>query len=484
MVLLQRVKRKQIWIGVGMMLFALLNMGILAQAETAEAWGKRALSIQNRIDHDAPFYETTWPGTHNSFANADDDNLNADWTNQSMSLKQQLDSGIRELVFDVHYDNSAVRVCHNNSGVQIFGLGECIDGYTGNRKLSNALDDLVEWLDDGHRDEVILLKVELTQSAKNNINKVHKKIDNIDEEYYLPSAVSYHDDADYGCTLLPATLTKSKVLASGKNIVLFGSDCYSNGRFHDRVFSTDGLMEDYSDPDDVSDIRANTTDMTRVKDGYTKGGVLYGSGTLDSGKTKLRPSTVASYLSAGLNIFETYGFGAEGSSWKADGEYPVSAEDLVWSWDDSSLELNGSGSCVVLGDSSDRFHDIACTESYVAACRKLVDSAGERAYGEWALTETAVSFSDAENACSSVDDGEYVFATPRNKVELEKLVAIRNNDNIATNLWLNYQQIDDTWLADIGEADEEMLVQCYAGGSQGVCSVINEYLNLLDNSKI
>ncbi|WP_298776437.1 hypothetical protein [uncultured Shewanella sp.] len=473
-------------IGIGLVsaLLISLNSIHLVYAETTEDWGKRSLNIQNRIDHDAPFYETTWPGTHNSFANADDDNLNADWTNQSMSIKQQLDSGIRELVFDVHYDSNAVRVCHNNSGVQILGLGECIDGYTGNRKLSNALDDLVEWLDDGHRDEVILLKIELAKSGKNNINKVRKKIDNIDEEYYLPSAVSYHDDEDYGCTALPVTLTKSKVLSSGKNIVVFSGECYNNGGFHDMVFSTEGLMEDYSDPDEVFATRSNTTDMTRTKDGYTKGGLLYGSGALDSGKTKLRPSTVTSYLSAGLNIFETYGFGANGSSWKADGEYPVSAEDLVWSWDANSLEPDGTGSCAMLGGSSDRFHDVVCTETYIAACRKLVDDSAERISGEWALTDELVNFSDAEGACTAIGDGEYVFATPRNKVELDTLIQLKNNANVTAHMWINYQQVDGVWIADIGEADTDMQEMCEQNPSLNMCSVIDDYLDFLNDSTI
>ncbi|WP_299496629.1 hypothetical protein [uncultured Shewanella sp.] len=476
--------KRKIGRALGTVLVASMNIIPLAHAETVEEWGKRALNIQNRIDHDAPFYETTWPGTHNSFANADDDNLNADWTNQSMSIKQQLDSGIRELVFDVHYDDSAVRVCHNNSGVQVLGIGECIDGYTGNRKLSKALDDLVEWLDDGHRDEVILLKIELAKSGKNNINKVRKKIDNIDEEYYLPSEVSYHEETEYGCTALPVTLTKSKVLASGKNIVVFGGDCYDNNGFHDMVFSTEGLMEDYTDPDDVYDTRIHTTDMTRVKDGYTKGGVLYGSGALDSGKTKLRPSTVGDYLSAGLNIFETYGFEADGSSWKADGEYPVSAKDLVWSWDDNSLEPDGSGNCAILGGSTDRFHDVSCSIGYIAACRKLVDDSAERVSKMWALTDTLVNFSDAENACLALDNGEYVFATPRNKVELDALLQVRNNAEITTHLWLNYQLLDGVWVADIGEADDEMVAMCEVNSQLNICSVIDSYRQLLDGTSL
>ncbi|WP_299496631.1 hypothetical protein [uncultured Shewanella sp.] len=452
------------------------------QAETAQEWGMRALNIQAHIDNDAPFYETTWAGTHNSFSNADDDNLYSDWTNQSMSLKQQLDSGIRELVFDIHYDDDAVRLCHNNTGFQLWGYGSCVDSYTGNRKLTNALDDLVEWLDDGHRGEVILLKVELAESGEENINKVHKQLDNIYDEYYLPSAFMLSPSD--GCSVLPSVLTKSKVLASGKNIVLFSSDCYSNNTFNSMVFTSQSMMEDYKYVDDIALTRSTSTDMTRVKDGMTKGGVLYNLGILDVKPLKLKPSNVTDFLTAGLNIFETYGFGANGDDWKVDGELPVAAKDLIWSWDELTRQPNGSGSCAKLNEGSDRFYDANCSHSYIAACRKLVDINGARVTAQWALTDSNVNFFDAENACSALSDGEYVFATPRNKVELDQLLNVRGMLNFDENIWVNYQLVDNVWIADIGEADNEMQAQCNSGGNQAVCGVIAEYLSLLDNSSI
>ena len=416
-----------------------------AQAESTRDWGERALNIQATLDNDAPLHDTTWAGTHNSFANADDDNFNNDWLNQSMSLKKQLDAGIRQMVMDVHYESDAPRVCHNN--LITWGVLECIDGYTGNRKLQNALGDVVEWINDGHGDQVVLIKIEMAKSGKNNINKVRKKIDNYDSYYYRPDAVSGLQSGDSsGCKILPSTLTKSTVLSAGKNIILFGDKCYGNGGFSGRVFSQgDNIVSDGLNS--ASKVAAADDNLiSRVKDGATKGGFLVDSDLVGGSSVKMKPSNVQIFLSAGLNIVETYGFGAEGSAWKIDGEYPIAPQDLVWSWAEGWPSASApSNSVAMLSSATGRVYHRGSGNTRRAACRNISS-------GEWTVTNNLYNFAGAAQGCLSETGNNAVFSMPRNKVELDKLIAYRLlHLPTISDVYVNYDISSGKWVADIGE---------------------------------
>lgn len=405
-------------------------VSVTANAESTRDWGERALNIQASIDNDAPLSQTTWPGTHNSFANADDDNFLSDFMNQSMSVKDQLRAGIRQLVFDVHYDDDAPRVCHNNFA------GGCVDGITGNQKLQNAIENIVEWINEGNQDQVVLLKLEMTNSAENNINKVRKKVDNFDSYYFQPKNTNYPNQNSKGCKNLPATLTKSEVLSAGKNIILYTDKCYSNTEYSNRVFNQ-GTMADFKDPDDVA--RDGGAIIARAKDGAVKGGVFYSNDSV-----KLKPSTVEGFLSAGLNIFETYGFGAEGSAWKAEGEYPVAPQDLVWSWKEGWPSTSAaSNSVAMLETASNRIHHKGNGNTRRAACRY--------SDGSWIITTGLYNFANATQGCLTESGNAAKFAMPRNKVELDRVIDYRNqNFGSISDVYLNYKISAGKWVANIG----------------------------------
>lgn len=424
---------------------AVAVFSLSAQAGSTRDWGERALNIQNNLDVDAPLKDATWPGTHNSFANADDDNFSGDILNQSMSLKKQLDAGIRQMVMDVHYDGDAPRVCHNN--FITVGWAECVDGITGNRKLQNALGDIVEWINDGNSDQVVLIKLEMASSAKNNINKVRKKVDNYDSYYYRPDSVSGLESGDNnGCKILPLELSKADVLAKGKNIILFGDKCYGNSGFSGRVFSqgdnldTDGLKE----ASDVASSESTKNRITRVKDGATKGGVFT---DLSGGSSvKMKPSNVMDFLSAGLNIVETYGFGAEGSAWKVDGEYPIAPQDLVWSWAEgwpSTSAASNSAAMLSTAAYQNHLYHRGDGNARVAACRN--------ASGAWIITSATYTFANASSGCSSESGGSHVFAMPRNKLEMDRLITYRDAYVSRDDVYVNYHISGGKWVADIGQ---------------------------------
>ena len=438
-------------------------------AETLEEWGIRSLTLQNSLDNDAPLNQTTWPGTHNSNSNNDDDDIHGLVLNQSRGLKEQLDEGIRSLVLDVHYTWSEVRVCHNNLDM----WGACIENFTGSRKFENALSDIIEWTQ-ANPNNVVLVKLEMMASADENINKVIKKVNNYDEYYYMPSSLgdsSFPDLNDNGCKDLPSKLTKSKVLATGKRIILYTDKCYENSKTSDRIFSL-GDVENAKDESDI--IVKDKSLVIRVKDGATKAG---------DANPNMLPSNISNYMDEGINIIETYGYGATGSQWKKKGEYPIAANDLVWSWDKyEPLSTVIDGTAVVLSSETDKFQTEQTLHLLRPACRKLVDEEGDRAESSWIVGPDMVSFEQAENACLSASNNEYYFATPRNKRELNSLISYRNKYNATDEaIWLNYQKQAGVWVADIGEADDMMNTLCQ-NQVANVCHKLGEYLNLINDS--
>ena len=423
---------------------------LISSQAIAQTWGEQALLIQNMLDKDVPLSQTTWVGTHNSFANADDDDYID--VNQGGSVKNQLRAGVREIVFDVHYAadvvgdlinvNKAVRVCHNGGS-----FGGCTDGITGNRKFKNALDDIAEWINEGNRDQVVLLKLELQDSARNNINKVEDKIDNHIADYlYQPKNRSYHGDLDAGngCTeLKTSVITKQDVLNAGKNVIAFVTEgCQSDGGFNDVVFYGGDAAEDvnsvakltgWSDED-------KRNKMSRVKDAVTKSQIL---STKDY--AKMAPGNVDAWLDAGLNIFELYGFNQGGSEWRVDDEngvkdYPVNQENMVWSWSvNQPDDYNGEDCAMIRSDG--KFNDAPCSNSYQYACYS--DSSG------WSLTPSSGSWQDGFAVCQGESAA---FKAPVNKVQLNALNAVLGG-SLA---WINYsdQAMEGEWVANFASLNQ------------------------------
>ncbi|NQZ06840.1 MAG: hypothetical protein HRT35_06735 [Algicola sp.] len=415
-------------------------------AETTEEWGHRVLNLQANLDFEAPLAKTTWVGSHNSFANAGDDSM-VDY-NQAYSLKHQLRKGVRELVFDVHWELNKMMLCHNN----VNSFVECGDGITGNRKLTRALDDIKEWLnEDQNLDQIVLLKLEMTDSARRHINKVEKKIlGSMGSYVYRPDIESSHGDLDSstGCTALPSsTLTKKQVLDAGKNVIIFNThDCISDGGFNNLAFYADNKQEGGAS---LGNVKSTTklkdwtaaksgTTMSRAKDAMTREQILS-----DADSVKMKPSNIEEWMLAGLNIFELYGFDANGSRWIKDSERPVQAEDMVWSWSTGQPDNWNDADCAAI-NSAGKMDDASCSYHLHFACKTdpTLDSNG------WVVTSVTGSWQSGYQACESIDA---TFSAPTSLIELHALkdtIAETNGAGAVT--WINYtdQKLEGQWLAN------------------------------------
>jgi len=420
--------------------WAALSIGIglilcptLATADSGTEWGKRALRLQNQIDNAAPFPDTMWVGTHNSFnAAAWDSAYNAD-PNQKNKPEDQLRHGVREIVFDVHWSSAttSMLLCH----------GKCSGG---EKTFRQGLDEIRDWLDDGNRDEVVMLKIEATKgSLDDKFSKLANQLEGaIGARIYKPS----HHGVASGCDgLNPSKVSKQAILDAGKNVIVLSTPekgCPSNGNFNEWIFSgfkfDDGTsrlkFDKPTSPSDCETIEAasGSQHMLRLFDSATWHSIADGS----NGTVEIRQGNVASYMACGLNVFEMFNFNGENAATTRPWLKP---QDLVWSWRTGEPNnANGQEHCAVSA-SDNRFNDVACNETHWVACRNQS--------GDWKVTGSGAQFKDGDARCKADFGSSYSFAVPVNAREYKRLLDTRRPTG---DVWLNYQDLsmEGQWIAN------------------------------------
>jgi hypothetical protein len=106
---------------------------------------KEQLSIQPNLD--VPLAQTTMFFAHNAYNSAA---YGAMFPNQSLSITELLDMGVKGLELDLYYNQGEIRLCHLLCAD--YGLGLSM-------KLTDALKEVSEWMQK-HPGEVVFLKLE------------------------------------------------------------------------------------------------------------------------------------------------------------------------------------------------------------------------------------------------------------------------------------------------------------------------------------
>lgn len=420
-----------------------------AWADSGTEWGKRALRLQNQIDNAAPFPDTMWVGTHNSFNSPAWDSAYKADPNQKNTPREQLRQGVREIVFDIHWSTVTTRMllCHGScSGAE--------------KTLREGLDEIRDWLDEGNRDEVVMLKIEAKKGAiDDKYTKLANQIEGaIGARIYKPS----HHGIASGCDgLNPSKVSKQAILDAGKNVLVLSTPengCPNESAFNEWVFSgfrfDDGTsrlkFDKPSSPGDCETLKASIggQHMMRQYDSATWYSIADGN----NGTVEIRKGNVEGYMACGLNVFEMFNFNGEGSATTREWMKP---QELVWSW--SSGEPNNSGGqehCAVSG-TDDRFNDLPCDQRHAFACRD--------AAGTWKVTGGYGTFSEGDAVCQKFFGSGFSFATPVNARENKRLLQVKPS---GAAVWLNYQDLsmEGQWIANSGARLPYVTVASRGGG--------------------
>ncbi len=391
--------------------------------EYQQSWIHRALELQYDLGGDAPFRNSHWVGTHNSFNSRAEMGpaLSAFDSNQKLRLVEQLRIDVRSLELDVHWffrprlGGFAPVVCHATPQHA---------GCTTEKTLGPVLDEIGGWLRrPANEDEVLLLYLE--DHLDNQVGYdtaagiVEEKLGNL-----------LYEPPGNGCTSLPLDLTRDAVRAAGEQVVVV-SDCGIGSEWPSVAFNwADAHLEkrpfDYTDfpacaPQDFSRAEYQGTLIRYFEDSTKLTGTV---GTPDDGIT---PRTAAQMSRCGVDLFGL------------DQLLPFDGrlQSLVWSWAPGQPREGGRECAVQRVDAVwpfGRWFARPCGLRQPVACRDGAD---------WLVFKAPVRAANAEAACAVIG-AEH--AVPRTGYETQ-LVRLAMRAEGVSSAWLGYRLQGGEWVA-------------------------------------
>ena len=387
------------------------------------SWIHRALALQYELSSDMPFRNLPWVATHNSYNSAAElgaSSLSARDPNQVVTIIDQLEMDVRGLEVDTHLFPSqatgtpAPVVCHARPASQ----GHV--GCSGEKLLADVLDDIAAWLRrPANREEVIFLYLEDHLNDANGYDMGGAVVrQSLGDLLYAP--------AGPGCTQLPDELSRSDILAAGRQMIIV-SDCGPGSGWNSVVHAWDAHEE--SRPFNYSEFPACGKDYSRT-DYDTKLIRYYEdatalTATASNRDDRLSNQTTQQMARCGVDLT---GF---------DRLLPFDGrlESMVWSW---ASGQPGRFGCAVqrvnAGAPWGRWYTRRCRLRRFPACRK-----GER----WILGPRKVRQKAARRACRR---RRAVHAAPRTGYETQ-LLRLAMKRRKVREAWLGYRVRSGEWTA-------------------------------------
>ncbi len=395
---------------------------LAAPAAQADEWSKRALALQYELASDVELRNAPWVYTHNSYNSMAEmgPTLSARDPNQSITIVEQLDEGVRSLEIDAHLfnspsdprvDNRGPIVCHAR------GADQGHAGCTTEKPLVVVLRQIKGWLD-RHRSQVILLYLE---SHLEGLAGHDAGAASIDET--IGPVVYRTKSRGAACDPLPLQLTREQVRAAGKQVVMMGP-CGEGGRWRGYVHDEE-LRETGSDNAPFRDFPSCGPDFTRRQ--YDTRVIRYYedatnlSRAINQGRTDPIDAPIAARMArCGVDLV---GFDLLGR-----GDPRLAA--LVWSW--APGQPSRSGNCAVQRFDG-RWGARPCTERHRVACRD--------ARGDWFVPAARTTARAAPRICAST---RVVNGVPRTGFDGQQLrAAMRRHGSGA--VWLGQRRRGSGW---------------------------------------
>src|SRR3954469_12315806 len=326
-----------------------------------DTWTHRALAFQYALGNDVPLRDAPWVGTHNSFNSIAEmgTTLSDTDSNQQLSLLDQLAIDVRSLELDLHSFAGRQVVCHARGADQGHAGGSI------EREVGPVVAEIGGWLRE-HRDQVLLLYLEdhLDGAADHDAATAAIRAGLGD--------VIYEPPAGAGCTKLPLSVSRSDVLAAGRQVVIV-SGCGDGAAWPGIAFDWSDHVENGSAaafrdfPDCGPDHTRAVYDATLVR--YYEDSTWL-SATVDGGEPGgLTPAIAAAMARCGVDLF---GFD---QLLPHDGRLAA----VVWSGAPNEPRA-GAGDCAAMG-ADGRWIADPCRTPRPLACRADADGSWSMAMG-------------------------------------------------------------------------------------------------------
>jgi|GEM_PF-1130741 len=385
------------------------------------SWLATALKLQSEIDLYVPLNEATFIGTHNSYnASHYATPLRYLDPNQTLSIYDQLEAGVRSIELDAHWTmNSraakAILLCHgqdNHLGCSIF-----------DRSMSEGLEEIRNWLKANPK-EIVLLYIE------RHLDKHEPRLAAMLEEYlgpfiYKASLARKNGDKPKGCVALPSALTKDAILKAGKQLIIVTKNCDGSSvryeeedkfsqHWNDYVFAgigdipsrpytfIDSTMNAFTAYPDCGKSTVfqddnNHVSMWRIFEDRTR------LSSIERPQRKLQPEDMQELMRCGIN-------------WPTMDMLTAADPRLVaaiWSWA-PSYPQESKGQCAIYKKDSG-IQNIPCEQMVAGyACR-------EKNTNELKAVSLIGPWSSGESTCQLSAGKNWHFATPINGYQMNSL---------------------------------------------------------------
>ncbi|MEM9596511.1 MAG: hypothetical protein AAGD06_19745 [Acidobacteriota bacterium] len=390
-------------------------------------WAEDALALQEFLDVNNTLNKTTWVGAHNAYSN---DEWGYFDPNQTLKPLNLLRAGARQMEYDPHKIADAVLLCHGSCNLR-------------EKTLSDGLDQIKDFIKD-NPNSVVFLKLEMSNGYSKVADKLEGRLGNF---IYRP--VEGEIPADSSCSerhgIEPEHMTKAKILAAGKNVIVFAGNgglpnCPDSNSFMNWVhvgveYEGSGWQKKFDKPDSPSDAGTyyDQGRMTLIHDPSTFNHINGG------GEDQIfTPGNVDNYLAHGHNVFELFNFNGDNTVLFDD----IKAKHMVWSWETN--EPSGGGNCAVVnGVAGPLIDDTACDKTLRFTCYNA-------ATDDWNVTSGSGHWEHGSQTCTSEFGTSYAYAVPTNGRQMDDLQSTISSANISSALYVNYhdRSIEGVWQAN------------------------------------
>jgi hypothetical protein len=383
------------------------------------SWAHAALGFQYELGGDVALRNAPWVTTHNSFNSTAEmgQTLSTLDSNQRITILDQLRVDVRGLELDLHWFLSpgsggfAPVVCHAR------GEEEGHAGCTIEKPLGQVLDSIAAWLRQNN-DQVLLLYLEDDLGSQGHDRSAQILEQKLGPAIYRPARSGSE------CVPLPMDLTRDRVRAAGKQVLLV-SGCGRGNAWPALVFDWSEREEErpfgFGDyPQCGADIDRATYNAKLVRYYEDSTQLTATAGTPDDG---IPPETAARMARCGVDLVGLDQLVPD------DGRLQA----LVWSW--APDHPRAGRRCAVQRRHDARWRALGCRAKRRAACRTT--DAG------WIVSRGRVRARRAARRCRRLGG---VHAAPRTGYEAQ-LLRDAMQAGRAGSAWLGLRRRGGDWAA-------------------------------------